>query len=235
MATIISNPPAAMSSANAYEDSSSSGGSSGSSGGGAGGSPKPAKNVQAKELSQAFITNGKPVKFDFPQNATCVVCVSFDAKKTFGKTTTIAEQLKGKSSLVSGLPEGEVYKYFNAWVGNGGIATSKNIENPVVCFKVEKSWIKDKNIDKSSIILNRYSDKKWEQFPVNLSRQDDEYLYFTSKTSGFSSFAITGTIKPSSEETVKEVQNDYPEKINENNTENKESQKEQTKSEYTKF
>ena len=211
---------------------SSSGSSSGSShgsggGGGVGSSPEPAKNVQAKELSQAFVTSGKTVKFDFPKNATCVVYVSFDAKKTFGKTTTIAEQLKNKSTLVSGLPEGEVYKSFNVWVGNGGIATSKNIENPVVCFKVEKSWIKDKNIDKSSIILNRYSDKKWEQFPVNLSRQDDEYLYFTSKTSGFSSFAITGTIKPSSEEIVKEVQDDYPEKINENNTENKEPQNEQ--------
>ena len=83
MATIISNPLAAKSSENAYEDSSSSGGSSGSSsGGGAGGSPEPAKNVQVKELSQAFITNGKPVKFDFAKNATCVVYVSFDAKKT---------------------------------------------------------------------------------------------------------------------------------------------------------
>ncbi len=76
MATIISNPLAAMSSENAYEDSSSSGGSSGSSsGGGAGGSPEPAKNVEVKEISQAFITNGKPVKFDFPQECNlCCVC-----------------------------------------------------------------------------------------------------------------------------------------------------------------
>ena len=77
---------------------SSGGGSSvasgGGGGGGAGGSPEPAKNVEVKELSQAFITNGKPVKFDFAKNATCVVYVSFDAKKTAGKTTTIAEQLK---------------------------------------------------------------------------------------------------------------------------------------------
>ena len=194
--------------------------------GGAGGSPEPAKNVQVKELSQAFITNGKTVKFDFAKNATCVVYVSFDAKKTFGKTTTIAEQLKGKSSLVSGLPSGEVYKSFNVWVGNGGVATSKNIENPVVCFKVEKAWIKDKKIDQDSITLNRYSDKKWEQFPVNLSGEDNKYLYFTAKTSGFSSFAITGTAKPSSEETVTEIQLASTETTN-NNTENKEPQKEQ--------
>ncbi|MDR7666599.1 PGF-pre-PGF domain-containing protein [Methanosarcina sp. Z-7115] len=203
--------------------SSSNGGSSG----GAGGSPEPARNVQVKELSQAFITNGKTVKFDFAKNATCVVYVSFDSKKTFGKTTTIAEQLKGKSTLVSGLPSGEVYKSFNVWVGNGGVATSKNIENPVVCFKVEKAWIKDKKINQDSITLNRYSDKKWEQFPVNRSGEDNKYLYFTAKTSGFSSFAITGTAKPSSKETEKGLQLASTETTNKNSTENKEPQKEQ--------
>ena len=118
--------------------------------------------------------------------------VGFDAKKTAGKTTTIAEQLKGKSTLVSELDSGEVYKYFNLWVGNGGFATSNNIENPVVCFKVEKSWIQDKKIDQASITLNRYSEKKWSQLPVTLLREDNKYLYFTAETPGFSFFAITG-------------------------------------------
>jgi PGF-pre-PGF domain-containing protein len=212
-----------------FEESSSSGGSSGSShsssggGGSGGGSPELQSNVQVKEISQAAVINGKSVKFDFIKNATCVVYVSFDAKKTFGKTTTIAEQLKLKSSLVSGLPEGEVYKSFNVWVGNGGIATSKNIENPVVCFKVEKSWVKDKNIDKSSITLNRCNGNKWDQFPVSLSGEDNKFLYFTAETSGFSSFAITGTAKQS--ETAMKINIDYPETVN--NTSSKEPQTEQ--------
>ena len=166
--------------------------SSGGSGGGAGGSPEPAKNIEVKEISQAHVANGKPVKFDFTKNATCVVYVTFDAKKTAGKTTTIAEQLKGKSTQVSQLDSGEVYKYFNLWVGNSGFATSSNIGNPVVCFKVEKSWIQDKKIDQASITLNRYSEKKWSELPVTLSREDDKYLYFTAETPGFSYFAITG-------------------------------------------
>ena len=58
--------------------------------------------LKVKELSQTFITSGKPVKFDFPKNATPVVYVSFDSKKTAGKTTTIVEMLKEKSTLVSG-------------------------------------------------------------------------------------------------------------------------------------
>ncbi|MDY9925890.1 PGF-pre-PGF domain-containing protein [Methanosarcina sp.] len=174
----------------------------GGSGGGGGGSPEPAKNVEVKELSQVFITNGKEVKFDFTKNATCVVSVGFNAKKTAGKTTTIVEQLKNKSALVSELPEGEVYKSFNVWVGNSGYATSKNIENPVICFRVVKSWIQDKKIDQSSIGLNRYSEKKWTKLPTTLLAEDDKYLYFTSSVSGYSSFAITG------ETTANETENE---------------------------
>ncbi|MGB9938621.1 PGF-pre-PGF domain-containing protein [Methanosarcina sp.] len=159
---------------------------------GGGGSPEPARNVEVKELSQVRVTNGKLVKFDFTKNATCVVYVSFDSKRTAGKTTTIAEQLKTKSTLVSNLSSGEVYKYFNIWVGNSGFASSKNIENPVVCFKVEKAWLQDKKIDQASINLNRYSDKKWSQLPAKMLKEDDKYLYFTAETPEFSFFAITG-------------------------------------------
>ena len=51
--------------------------------------------------------------------------------------------LKEKSTLVSGLPSDEVYKSLNIWVGNSGFATPKNIEKAVICFKVEKSSIRD--------------------------------------------------------------------------------------------
>jgi len=173
------------------EGSSHSSGSSGG-GGGGGGSPEPAKNVEVKEISQVFVTNGKPIQFDFTKNATCVVYVGFDSRKTFGKTTTIAEQLKSKSTLTSNLTEGEVYKYFNVWVGNSGFASSENIENPVICFKVEKSWLQDNNIDQDSITLNRYSDETWEQMPASLLNEDSKYLYFTADVSGYSFFAITG-------------------------------------------
>ena len=97
-----------------------------------------------KELSQIFIKSGSPVKFDLAKNATSIVYVSFDSKKTVGKTTTIVEMLKNKSTLTPDAPTDEVYKYLNIWVGNSGYGTEKNIENAVVCFKVEKSWIQDK-------------------------------------------------------------------------------------------
>ncbi len=182
--------------------SGSSGSDGGSSGGGAGSSPEPAENVEVKELSQAFITNGEETKFDFSQNATSVVYVSFDAKKTLGKIIAIAEMLKGKSALVSELPEGEVYKSFNVWVGNGGIATSDNMENLTMCLKVEKSWLQDKSIDPKSITLNWYNGEKWDQFPVTITGEDANYLYFTANVSGYSSFAITGSTAGSATDSV---------------------------------
>jgi PGF-pre-PGF domain-containing protein len=121
-----------------------------------------------------------------------VVNISFDSKKTVGKTTTIVEMLKNQSTLVSEPPSDEIYKFINIWVGSGGVVTPDNIENAVVNFKVEKSWVQDKNIDKSSITLNRYSDAKWNTLSTNLTGEDDKYLYFTAQTPGFSPFAITG-------------------------------------------
>jgi PGF-pre-PGF domain-containing protein len=186
---------------------SSSGGSSGSShnsGGGGGVSPELQSNVEAKEISQIFISKGNPVKFVFPQDATPVVNISFDSKKTVGRTAAIAEVLKNKSTLVSEPPSDELYKYLNIWVGNSGYATPTNIENAIVYLKVEKSWPQNKSIDQSSIALNRYSDKKWNPLPTNLSGEDDKYLYFTAGTPGFSPFAITGKI--TANEAVNETQ-----------------------------
>ncbi|WP_269430107.1 PGF-pre-PGF domain-containing protein [Methanosarcina siciliae] len=180
----------------------SSGGSSsgGGGGGGGGGSPEPAKNVEVKELSQVFITNGKAVKFEFKNNATCVVSVNFDAIRNAGKTTTIVEQLKNKSALVPGLPEGEVYKSFNVWVGNSGYATSKNIENPGLVFKVANSWIQDEQIKKDSITLSRYVDEDedddedgtWTELNITQTGEDNKFLYFSAETPGYGSFAISG-------------------------------------------
>jgi len=101
-----------------------------------------------------------------------------------------------------------------------------------VCFKVEKSWLQDKKIDKSSITLNRYSDKKWSQLPVKVLKEDSKYLYFTAETTGFSFFAITG--KAVEKEKVAETKpSTNTSKLEKNSTaaENKTEQKTEQKAE----
>lgn len=150
--------------------------------------------------------------------------MSFDSKRTVGKTTTIVEMLKNKSTLTQDAPEGEVYNYLNIWVGNSGFATSKNIENATVCFKVEKTWIQNKDIGRSSVTLNRYSDAKWDQLATTLLREDNKYLYFIAQTPGFSPFAITGkTIVKESGAKVQSSTEDIGENAESANTESEEA------------
>ncbi|MCQ1536672.1 PGF-pre-PGF domain-containing protein [Methanosarcina sp. KYL-1] len=165
------------------------GGSSSGGGGGGAGSPEPSRNIEIKELSQEFITNGNHAKFKFPRNATCITHVEFDPKRTFSKVTTMVEMLKGKSAIVPDLPAGEVYRNVNIWVGNEGMATPKNIENAVVGFKVEKAWI-EAGIDEGSITLYRYSDKAWNELTTRKLGEDENYVYFEAETPGFSPFVI---------------------------------------------
>ncbi|AKB40062.1 MULTISPECIES: PGF-pre-PGF domain-containing protein [Methanosarcina] len=187
--------------------SSSGGGSGGgskssgsSSGGGAGGSPEPQNNVEAKELSQSYVSDGKHVRFDFPNGVTCIRYVEFDARKTLGKITTIVEMLKGQSKLVPSLPEGTVYKNVNIWVGSGGIANSDNIKNAVVGFRVEKTWLDKYGVDtddKDSLNL-WYYDKGWTKLETTkLDESDSTYVYYEARTPGFGSFAIVAA-EPSS-------------------------------------
>ncbi len=185
------------SSGNSHHSSGSSGGSHHSSSGGSGGtggSPEDQKNVASKDTTKVFVPNEKQVTFNFTNNVTVVESISFTSKKTMGKLTAITEDLKNKSSLVKDLPEGEIYKSFNVWVGNAGYGDSDNILNATMDFKVNQTWIKENNIDPDSIILYKYNekDKKWIEIPVTFVGKDDQYVYYMANVPGYSSFVITG-------------------------------------------
>ncbi|MFA7036392.1 MAG: PGF-pre-PGF domain-containing protein, partial [Methanosarcina sp.] len=154
--------------------------------------PEPPRNVEAKEISRATISGGETVRFEFKNNATCVVYVAFHAVENAGRTTTIVEQLKEKSVLVSELPDDEVYKSFNVWVGNAGYSTSNKIDNRALGFRVNKEWVREMDIVPASITLNRYEKKVWVPLSTELTGESDEYLYFTSEVPGYASFVITG-------------------------------------------
>lgn len=170
----------------------SSGGSGGSGGGGGGGSPEPQSNVEIKELAQKSVTNGNRARFEFLQGVTCVDYVEFDAKRTFGRITTVVEMLKSRSKLVTELPEGEVYRNLNIWVGNGEVATPENIASPAVGFKVEKAWLEENGIVEASVKLWRYNNDAWNQLVTKKTDEDNKYVYFEAETPGFSPFSITG-------------------------------------------
>jgi PGF-pre-PGF domain-containing protein len=147
-------------------------------------------SIEEKELAQQFISNGTHAKFVFEKNATSITYIEFDPKKTFGKITTIVETLKEKSTQVTELPSGKVYDNTNIWVGNEGSENPENIENAIVGFKVEKTWINSNGMDPSSVKLWKFDDGKWVELFTIQTSEDDDYVYYEADTPGFSAFSI---------------------------------------------
>ncbi|KAF5425575.1 MAG: hypothetical protein C5S44_00155, partial [Candidatus Methanocomedens sp.] len=89
-------------------------------------------------------------------------------------------------------PPDVIYKNLNIWVGNAGWATSKNILEPTINFRVEKFWVSENNIDESTIRLNRYTDETWSPLIASKIYEDADNLYFEAETTEFSPFAVSG-------------------------------------------
>ncbi|AKB52780.1 hypothetical protein MSBRW_3527 [Methanosarcina barkeri str. Wiesmoor] len=189
--TVSSDDGGSGSSGSSGSDSGSKSlGSSSSSSGGASLSKEPVSNVDAKELSTRNVQSGYHIKFDFLEGVTCITYIEFDSIKTLKRTITTVEVLKDKSAFVSEVPPGNIYKYVNIWVGNYGTGVANYCENGVIEFKVEKPWFEENNINQSQITL-QWHNESWEPLNTEKVKEDTNYVYFKSKTPGFSCFAIT--------------------------------------------
>lgn len=170
----------------------SSGGGGGGGGGGGAGSPEPNSNIELKEISNKQVFKGTRTSYSFKAETNDILTVEFDPKRSFGKTTAIVEMLKNTSAIAGEQAPGTVYKNINIWVGNSGFSSPENLENAKISFRVNRTWIFENNIDESMITLYRYNEEKWDPLPTAQNGEDENYLYLTAETPGFSPFAIAG-------------------------------------------
>jgi len=166
--------------------------SNGGSSGGGGSSGEAFENILISETEREHVNKGSVVSYNFDFEGNVVQYLNFTGLKNSGKIAAKVEILNNTSTLVDSAPSDIVYKNLNIWVGNLDWATSENIANPIINFKVEKSWIIDNKISKSTISLNRYSDGIWNPLETYRIGEDAEYLYLEAKVPGFSPFAVTG-------------------------------------------
>ncbi len=160
-------------------------------GGGGGTSDEEYENIEFKDVSRVYISANTDASFTFSETGNDIQSIKYKALTNAGYISATIEVLKNTSTLVKQAPPGNVYKNMNIWVGKYGYATESNIENPVIGFKVQRSWMQDNRIDESSIKLNRYSDDVWTALPTTRTDEDATFVYFESQTPGFSPFAIT--------------------------------------------
>ena len=169
--------------------------SSGGGGGGGGTSGEEYENIEFKDVSRVYISANIDVSFIFKEAGNDIGYIDYKALTSAGYISATVEVLKDTSALVKQAPSGKVYKNMNIWLGKAGYAIEHNIQNPVIGFKVQRSWIQDNSIDENSIKLNRYSGDVWNALPTTKTNEDATYIYFESQTPGFSPFAITAQEK----------------------------------------
>ncbi len=149
------------------------------------------KIVETTAASTLRIIKGTEVKYNFSDSGTPVVGVSFDAKDNKG---LVVAKVQALSDSPEGIPRpsGTSHQLMSIDVGSAGTITTDNADNILIHFKVRKGWIREKNIDPTTIRMAHYNDKKWEELPTSKVREEDDFLYFTAETPGFSLFSIVG-------------------------------------------
>jgi PGF-pre-PGF domain-containing protein len=180
---------------NIPEDTNRNGGSNsggGSSSGGTGASGEARENILITETEREYVYNGVEVCYSYDLEGNIVQYINFKGLINAGRIGAKVEILNNTSTLIDTTPPNKVYKNLNIFLGNSGWATSSNIANPTISFTVEKSWIIDEKIDKSSIKMYRYSSGKWNELSTSYITEEADCLHFKSETPGFSSFAIVG-------------------------------------------
>ena len=115
--------------------------------------------------------------------------VSIDLKRTTLNAKMTLKKIEKPAEISD--PEGIIYNNYFEITTN---IPRDNIASGTISFRVDKSWVSSNDIDVSTVTLNRYTGK-WETLPSTKIREDSTYSYCSAKTSGFSTFVITGKQK----------------------------------------
>lgn len=168
-------------------------GNGGGGGGGGGGiSGERFSNIEIKEKYDLHIYKDKVTSFVFTNKSNPILFVNITGNVNAGEINTAVEVLRSNSTLVKSLAPGTVYKNVNIWVGTSGFATSNNIKEAIVVFRVENSWFDSNAIARGDTKLVRWDGAKWITLETSEKTRDSTYTYFEGKTTHFSPFAITG-------------------------------------------
>jgi PGF-pre-PGF domain-containing protein len=167
--------------------------SSGGGGGGGVASGEPYENIAKREVREQYLRTGVPAAYTFTTRELPVYEIIITPAKNFGTTSVQVELLKGPSRLKGvTLAPGTIFMHVNVWVGGASFATSENIKEGIIKFKVERKWLADNNFAEGDISMLRWDGSNWIALETQVKRKDDNFTYNEATTNTFSPFAITG-------------------------------------------
>lgn len=166
------------------------GGSSGGGGGGGGGgvvSGEQFANIEKTETRENSLLAGKPVTYKYtpPEGKGGIYEIAATGKESENDISIRVELLAKVSSLVKEPAPGTVYNYVNIWAG------TKKIQEALIKFKVENSWIASKGVASSEVKMLKWDGSKWIVLPTTEKSKDATHTYYEARTESFSSFAVS--------------------------------------------
>ncbi len=137
-----------------------------------------------------------------------ITLVTVDAKDTISEVMVTIQQLAGRPSEITvAPPSGAVHSYHDIELGRIG---NDDLAGATIKFRAEKKWVVENGGDRNAVVVMRYHDD-WMALETKPIGEDDEYVFFSARTPGFSTFAITMELEE--EEEVAPVEVDTPEPV----------------------
>ncbi len=162
-------------------------------------------NIVLKDSDMRFVGMDHEVRYEFTDEANPVNQIRFEAKSTEGYVVADVSKLDGPHEGLSGKPSGKVYRNLEITVGDEKLGSSDFMEEATIGFSVPKDWIESNGIDVGTVRLEHYSGDMWERLPTTKVAEDTGRMYFESRTTSFSPFAICGDTAAVSDETSTEI------------------------------
>jgi len=135
-----------------------------------------------------LIEAGKEALFSFDEELSEFLSgITLVSSKNANNVKISVETLDKKPYSSMPDPKGAIYKYLKISTD----FSDANIETAQIQIRVKTSWLKDNDINPSTVILNRNVRNVWHELTTTMTGSDDDYYYYTVDTPGFSYFSIT--------------------------------------------
>ncbi len=106
---------------------------------------------------------------------------------------TVTQSTSSPSGISISAP-GVTFGYLSIETEN---ISNVDIDNVVITFRVEKSWISANGVDAATITLRRYSSGAWTDLPTTKTGEDATYVYYSALSPGLSVYLVSGSSVPS--------------------------------------
>jgi len=167
-------------------------GGGGGGGGGGGASGEAYENIVCTETDRQYVSKDQSVKYNFTLECNYVQHIEFTGLTSAGKVAAKVVILNHTSTTVDKDAPDIVFKNLNVWVGNMGYFSDKNVKDPTITFKVNRSWVNDNDIILNTISFCTYNDdnKTWENMSTQKIGEDSISYQFKA------SLPIRGNLGP---------------------------------------